>query len=261
MPGIPTNKERDMSDQTLYNTTTPSQGSIAQAHQKLLRCKQSGIFINITGDINNLALNPSEVSVPREVYGTKGSQSGDVIAHNFAPTFSVEVVRDPATKQIVGAQDWFLDLYAASFKTGADNKREFQIFTDALDERMPVFQGNFRIAAAEMNTGYADKGGFNFTLTNDGIVDEIASPLAGDGKAILETASPSGLTVGDPIVVRGYNLDSFVSATIDGANVVKFRKVDDYSVVLVIPATVAGSAPIVITNAHGASAPLAYSAA
>jgi hypothetical protein len=250
-----------MSDTTLYDTTAPSAGSVALAHQKLIRVKVAGVFVNITGDINNLALNPSDVPVNREVYGTKGTQSSDSIAKNFAPTFNVEVVRDPVTKQIVAAQDWFIDLYKASLKNGADQKREFQIFTDALDERMPVFQGLFRVNATELNTGYADKGGYTFTLTSDGVVGEIESPLAGTGVPVLESASPSGLTTGDQIVVRGYNLASTVSATIDGQAVAKIRPVDDYAVVLLIPSTVSGSAPIVVTNSEGASAALPYTAA
>jgi hypothetical protein len=249
-----------MSDTTLYDTTAPSAGSLALAHQKLIRVKLQGVFRNITGDVNNLALNPTPVTVAREVYGTKGSTSADTIAHNFAPSFQVEVVRDPVTKQIAQAQDWFIDLYKASFAKGSDNKREFQLFTDALDERMPVFQGIFSVSVAEANTGFADKAIFTFTLTSNGVVPEVASPLAGTGVPILESATPAGQAPGDLIVVRGYNLDSFVSATIDGANVLEFRKVDDHAVVLLIPATVSGSAPIVVTNDKGASTALPYAA-
>lgn len=250
-----------MSDTTIYDSTAPSDGSVALAHEQLIRLKLAGVFINITGDINNLVLNPSEVTVAREVYGTKGQQSNDTIAHNFAPTFTVEPVRDPETKQIVAAQAWFLDLIDAAFSKGAAQKREFQIFTDALDERMPVFQGLFKVALTGGNTGYADKGTRDFTLTSDGVVDRVTSPLAGDGTPILESASPAGQTTGDLIVVRGYGLASTVSATIDSQAVTEIRIVDDHAVVLLIPATVSGSAPIIITNANGASTALPYAAA
>jgi len=249
-----------MSDHTLYDTTAPSQGSLALAHQKILRCKQSGVFINITGDINNLAGNPTPIEVQREVYGTKARTSSDIIGYNFAPSFSVEGVRDPVTKQLVPAQAWLVDLLDAAFSEGAANKREFQ-WGDALDERLPWFEGLFSVAVADLNTGYADKGGWTFTLKNDGVVERIASPIAGDGKPILESASPAGQTVGDMIVVRGYGLSTFVSATIDGAAVLESRIVDDNAVVLLIPATVSGSAPIVVTNAAGASTALPYTAA
>lgn len=250
-----------MADTTIYDTTAPSAGSVALAHQRLIRQKIGGVFINITGDINNLALNPTPITVAREVYGTKGRTSQDIIGYNYAPVFDVEVVRDPITKQIVAAQSWFKDLVAAAFSEGEANKREFQLFTDALDEDMPVVQGKFSIAYSEGNTGFADKGIVRFTLSNDGIVPRITSPLAGSGVPILESATPAGLTVGDLIKVRGYKLGTAVSATIDGAAVVKLRVIDENTVTLLIPATVAGSAPIVITNSVGASTALPYAAA
>lgn len=162
-----------MPDSTLYDTTVPAVGSLVLAHEKLIRQKVGGVFLNITGDCNNLALNPSEISQNREVYGTKGRPSKQVTAHSFAPSFSVEVVRDPATKQIVGAQAWVIDLFNAAYSTGVDNLREFQLFTDAFDPRMAVFQGRFSVAVAELNTGYADKGGYTFTLSSDGVVNRM----------------------------------------------------------------------------------------
>lgn len=251
-----------MSDQTLYDTTAPSEGSVALAHQRLIRLKQSGVFQNITGDVNNLALNPTPITVQREVYGTKGRTSQDTIGYNFAPTFDVEVVRDPATKEIVAAQAWVIDLMNAAFAEGALGKREFQLITDALDERFPAFEGNFSVSVAEANTGYADKGVLRFTLQNDGVVNRLTeSPIAGDGSPLLETASPSGLAVGDLVAVRGYRLSTTESVTIDGVEVTEIRVIDDSTIVIQIPTGVTGSAPIVVTNTAGVSNTLAYTAA
>ena len=251
-----------MADSTLYDTTAPSAGSLVLAHQRLIRLKLGGVFINITGDVNNLALNPTKIPVPREVYGTKGRSSEDIIGYNYAPSFNVEVVRDPVTKQIVAAQAWFKDLVKAAFSEGAANKREFQLFTDALDEDMPVLQGTFSVAYSEANTGYADKGVVTFTLANDGVVNQITpSPLAGSGAPILESATPTLQAPGKIIKVRGYKLGNAVSATVGGKVVVELRVIDEYTVAILIPATVTGSSPIVVTNAAGASNSLPYQAA
>jgi hypothetical protein len=251
-----------MADHTLYETMAPSTGSLALAHERLLRMKVGGVFVNITGDINNLAINPTPIEMPRETYGNKTKTSSDLTGYNYAPTFDVEVIRDPATKQIVAAQAWYKDLVAAAFATGGANEREFQIFTDAFDEDMPVIEGTFSVAWSEGNTGFADKGVARITLKNKGDVAVLEeSPLAGDGTPILETASPSGLTTGDQIIVRGYGLGDMVSATIDGQTVTERIIVDAYTAVLLIPGSVAGSAPIIITNGAGPSDPLAYTAA
>lgn len=249
-----------MPDSTLYDTTVPAVGSLVLAHEKLIRQKVGGVFLNITGDVNSLALNPSAITQNREVYGTKGRPSTQVTAHSFAPSFSVEVVRDPATKQIVNAQAWVLDLLNAAYSTGADNLREFQLFTDAFDPRMAVFQGKFSVAVAELNTGYADKGGFTFTLSSDGVVERIPSPLSSTGGPIIEAVGPSGQGVGDLVKVTGYNMGSVTAATIDGVTVAELLPVDEFTVALLVPTGVTGPAPVTVTNPSGTSTAFAYTA-
>lgn len=247
-----------MSDPTIYNATAPTDGSLALAHQKIIRFKISGVFTNITGDVNNLKLNPTPITQAREVYGNKARPDSDIIGYTFAPTFDVEAVRDPVTKAV--AQAWLVELLNRAYQTGADNVGEFQIF-DGLDEDLPAFEGSFTIAVTEGTAGYADKAVYSFTLNSKGVVDQITSPIAGSGVPILESATPAGKTTGDVIVIRGYNLGSTVSATIDAQTVLKFVVVDDYSITILIPATVTGSAPIIVTNSVGASTSLPYTAA
>lgn len=245
-----------MSDHTLYDTTVPSEGSVALAHQNILRIKRLGVFENVTGDINNLLPTPTPVTIAREVYGTKGVQSIDKIGDNWVVTFSAEGVRDDDGAIV---QPWLIELIAIAGLKGAANKVDIQWF-DALDEALPAYEGSFSVSYVPGATGYADKALFNFTLTSNGVIPPITSPIAGTGAPILESATPSGLTVGDLIVVRGYNLDTAVSATIDGVAVAEIRPVDSNVIVLLIPAAVAGSAPIIVTNGVGASAPLPYTA-
>ena len=251
-----------MGDSTLYDTTLPSEGSVALSHERLLRLKVAGVFVNITGDINNLSLGPSPIPVNRESYGQKGRTSQNVIGYNFAPTFDVEVIRHPVTKQIVAAQAWLLDLLTAAYATGGANKRDFQIITDAFDERFPAFEGKFSVTVAEQNTGYADKTVLRFTLQNDGVTNILpVSPIAGTGVPVIETVSPSGQSVGDLIVVRGYGLATAVSATVKATPVTELRVVDANQLVIQIPTGVtAGAAPIVVTNDKGASVAFAYTA-
>lgn len=246
-----------MSDHTLYDTMARTAGSLALAHQKGIRYKLNDVWVNITGDVNNLAPNPTQVTVPVEVYGNKAASGVEIIGHTFAPTFTVEAIRNPVTKHI--AQAWLVDLLGKASKTGLDNKGEFQLF-DLLDENLPAHEGLFSIMVAPSATGYQDKGGYAFTLNSDGVVDLITSPIAGDGTPIIETVGPALQTVGDQLVVRGYNFIGTSAITIDAVNVTEFTIVDANTIVFVIPATVSGAAPIVITNASGASTAFAYTA-
>lgn len=247
-----------MSDPTLYDTMARTSGSLALAHQQGIRYKNNaGVFVNITGDINNLLINPTPITVASEVYGNKSTPAMDVIGYSFAPTFTVEAIRNPITKHI--AQPWLVEMLAKAFATGADNKAEFQLF-DLLDENLPAFEGSFSIMVANATPGYQDKGTYAFTLNSDGVIDQITSPVAGDGTPIIESVGPALQTVGDQLVVRGYNFLSATAITIDGVNVVERVVVDANTIVFVIPAAVSGAAPIVVTNAAGASTAFAYTA-
>ncbi len=249
-----------MSDPSIYDATVPTQGSVALAHQQIIRVKRSGVFENITGDVNNLLDTATPVEVKREVYGTKGSDSSDTIAYNHVITFDVEAVRDE-NGSIAALQPWLVALLTVAKSKGAAGKIPAQVF-DALDPAIPAFEGNFKVAVVPLNTGYADKGGYKFTLTSDGVVQDIPSPVAGDGKPQIESIpTPNGKTVGDQIVIRGYNLDTVTAGTIDSQAISKFTIVDANTIVIVIPATVAGAAPVVLTNPAGTSDPFTYTAA
>ena len=63
------------------------------------------------------------------------------------------------------------------------------------------------------------------------------------------------------LVVSGYKLTGTSGITMGGAAVTEFNAYDDNTVAFVVPATVAGSAPIIVTNATGASAAFPYTAA
>ncbi|UAJ80151.1 IPT/TIG domain-containing protein [Leifsonia sp. ZF2019] len=240
-----------MSDTSIYDATVPTEGSVALAHQQIIRVKRAGAFENITGDVNNLLDTTTPVTVKREVYGTKGTDSSDVIGLNHVVTFDCEAVRDDNGAII---QPWLKALLVAARSKGAANKVDAQLF-DALDGSIDATEGTFAVAVVPLNTGYADKGGYKFTLTSDGVVRDVPSPVAGDGKPSIESVpTPNGKTVGDQLVIRGYNLGTVTAGTIDGQAIAKITIVDANTIVIVIPATVAGAAPIILTNPNGASA-------
>lgn len=248
-----------MSD-AIYNATVPTAGTLAKSHEKTLRIKRAGSFENVTGDANNIGGVPTAVTFARENYGNKGLPAIEKIGDSWVITFDVEAVRD---SNGVIAQTWLSNLINIARASGEGNKVQAQLF-DGRDETLMGIEGNFSVAAADFSansTGYADKGSYQFTLTSDGVVDQIVSPIAGTGAPIIESATPTLQTVGDQIVIRGYKFTGTTGITIDGAAVLEFIVVDDYTIVPVIPATVSGAAPIIVTNASGASAAFSYTAA
>lgn len=78
------------------------------------------------------------------------------------------------------------------------------------------------------------------------------------GVPALTTALPSGAEATDTVTVTGSGFTGTTGVTIGGTAATSFTAVSNTSLTFVVPAGSAGSAPIVVTNAAGASAPLAY---
>ncbi|GAA3730087.1 hypothetical protein GCM10022239_03370 [Leifsonia bigeumensis] len=252
-----------MSD-TIYDATQQTAGTLAKSHEKIIRVKRDGVFENITGDANNLGAVPTAVITPRENYGNKGMPSIEKLGDSWVVTVDVEAVRD---SNGVIIQTWLSNLVTIAQASGADNKVELQVF-DGRDENLKAIEGSFSVATADLSavsTGYQDKGAYRFIFTSDGVVDLVTSPIAGTGEPIIESATPTLQTVGDQIVLRGYKFTGTTGVTIDTQAVTEFLAgpeggLDDYTLVMVIPATVTGAADIIVTNATGASAAFAYTA-
>jgi len=247
-----------MSDPAMYNATHQTEGTLALAHQKILRAKRTGVFENITGDANNIAAVPTAITIQRENYGNKGRPSVQKIGDSWVISWDTEAVRDDNGAI---AQPWLVNLLNIAKASGDSNLIDLQLF-DALDEELGAIEGSFALTVADFATGYADKGGYKFTATSNGVVADIVSPIASPGNPVIESIpTPAGKTVGDLLVLKGYKFDGTVSITVDGANVVKFTVLDDNTLTLLIPAAVAGAAPIIVTNTTGASASFSYDAA
>ena len=246
-----------MADSTLYDTTQQTVGTLQLAHEKILRAKINAIFANITGDANNVAGVPTPVTVQRENYGNKGNPSVEKIGDSWVISWDCEAVRDN-TGAI--AQAWLVALLNIAKAKGGANKVDLQLF-DAKDENLPAIEGTFSLVVVDFATGYADKGGYKFTATSDGVVDDIVSPIASNGLPVLESALPTGVGASGNVYVRGYHVDAITAATVGGVAVTSISQIpgEPNIVVLELPAGSAGSAPIILTNTVGASTALPYS--
>lgn len=241
---------------TIFDAEVPTAGTIALAHEEILRIKRAGTFENVSGDINALVNTPTPITVPREAYGLKGTDSVSVIGYNQVITFTVEGIRDNLGRI---AQAWLVALLTIARSTGAANKVSAQTF-DGKDENLIALEGSYSVAAVKSSTGFKDKFMWTFTLTNDGPIAQIASPVAGTGIPVLDSALPTAQIASGNVYVRGYHVDAITAATIGGVAVTSISQIPNEPniVVLEVPAGTAGSAPIILTNAVGASASFPY---
>lgn len=78
---------------------------------------------------------------------------------------------------------------------------------------------------------------------------------------VITSVTPSGQAATEAVLIVGSRFTGTVAVTgvkFGGTNATSFEIIDDQHIVAVLPAGGAGSAPVIVTNASGASAAFAY---
>lgn len=124
-----------------------------------------------------------------------------------------------------------------------------------------AYSGRALVDWQQSKTGIADLEEVTMTFTIDGVLAAIATPYVASAVPVLATATPSGVAVGGQVQITGNGFIGTVVTTgvkFGATNATSWIVVSDSLIVAVMPAGSAGSAPIVVTNAAGASIALAY---
>jgi hypothetical protein len=105
--------------------------------------------------------------------------------------------------------------------------------------------------------------GATITVQGDGPLTVITNPLVGSQVPIIANALPTLRAPGDLLKIYGnkFTASAISAFTIDAQPVLKYTVDSDNVITCIVPATVAGAANIIITNAAGASNTYAYTAA
>lgn len=122
-------------------------------------------------------------------------------------------------------------------------------------------QGRALVAYDQTKTGSADIEEITATFTGDGEITAIENPVTNANKPVVSAASPTGAVEGSLINIQGaYFTGTIVSTgvTIGGVDATTWDVVSDSLIVAQVPAGSAGSAPVIVTNANGASNSLPF---
>ena len=122
------------------------------------------------------------------------------------------------------------------------------------------YEGLVTVAIERGSTGNDGVGMWNITLTGKGKRIKIANPFAGWGAAapIVTGASPSGAAVGAQVTITGSNFLTATSVKFAAVSATVFTVIGGSTIVAVMPAGTAGSAPVTVINPTGTSNALAY---
>ncbi|OYV64454.1 MAG: hypothetical protein B7X07_06365 [Actinobacteria bacterium 21-64-8] len=116
----------------------------------------------------------------------------------------------------------------------------------------------------QSKTTTTDVAEITVTFTGDGVLTRIANPYAAAVVPVITSATPSGVAAAGQVTIYGGGFLGTVATTgvkFGGVNATSWVVLSDNVIVAVMPAGTAGSAPIIVTNAVGASAAFAYTRA
>lgn len=125
----------------------------------------------------------------------------------------------------------------------------------------PSWFGRAIVEENKSKTGVADLNEFTAMFSGDGILATIANPFAPTAVPTITSVTPSGAAAGGQVTISGTGFTGTVPTTgvkIGGVNATSWVVVSDQTIVAVVPAGTAGSAPVIVTNATGASAAFPY---
>jgi len=121
--------------------------------------------------------------------------------------------------------------------------------------------GRAVVTIVRSKTGEPDLSEITATFDGDGAATTISNPYSVSIAPVLLSATPSGAGAGGLVTISGQHFTGTVPTTgvkFGGVNATSWVVLSDTTIVAVMPAGSAGSAPVIVTNATGASSALPY---
>lgn len=138
--------------------------------------------------------------------------------------------------------------------------RRFRVYDKPADGQAAnptdAFMGVGTVSVSRAQTGTAEEGGWNFEIKGQGPRIPITNPLVEAGKPVLTKVEPERAAVGKQVTISGAAL-SKASKVEFGTHTAEFTIVAG-QIVATVPTGASGPSPIKVTNAAGASEPLAF---
>lgn len=127
-----------------------------------------------------------------------------------------------------------------------------------------AYQGVALVSWEPSKTGVADLDEVTVTLTGTGELDEIENPATPSSDPVISSVTPTGAASGTAVAIYGTGFNGVTGAgsvTFGGVNAESYSVQSDGLILAVLPTGAAGAAPVIVTNAVGASQAFGYTRA
>lgn len=203
--------------------------------------------------VNDRAKNVNPNKIDATTYDGTGWTSTEVTLQSW--TLVVKALRQPSA----GIYDPAQELARATQGTFGDSIRLYVRTYDKFTGK-EAQSGRAIVEWNESKTGVADLNEVQITFTGDGALSNVADVTI-SAVPVVSAALPSAAAVSTLVVITGQGFTGTIATTgvkFGAVNATSWSVVSDSTIVAIVPAGSAGSAPIVVTNATGASVALAY---
>ncbi|HWU33543.1 MAG TPA: IPT/TIG domain-containing protein [Marmoricola sp.] len=207
------------------------------------------------GGINDFAPTENATTQPADTYDTNGFNSFEktmtgwkLVTKFYMPT-TASVPSDPG-QAILQATRFQFGTAARTYVRWYDRNGGTE-----------AYSGLALVDWNQSKTSVPDIAEVTATLTGDGVLTAIANPYASTAVPQITSVTPSAQTVTNLITITGNGFIGTIptsGVTVGGVNSTGWTVVSDNTIIAKIPTGTAGSAPIIVTNAIGASSSFAY---
>lgn len=213
-------------------------------------------WLNVAG-ITDLSPNENPTIVPADDYDTNGFEAKE------KTMTGAKVAVKANRKTNAGVFDPGQELIRTTRFQFGDQARLYIRWFDR-NGVAEAYSGRALVDWQQSKTGVADLEEVTMTFTIDGVLSAITTPYTATVVPVVASATPSGVAAAGQVQISGNGFIGTIATTgvkFGGVNATSWIVVSDSLIVAVMPAGSAGSAPIIVTNAAGASNSLAYTRA
>ena len=200
------------------------------------------------------------ITSPTDTYDDRGAPNEDVTGRGFSASFTVQANRSLSTGLYLPEVEAILAASKATLAAATLDVRYYHKPDTGAAAPNDAGRATCRVEAARQNTGNADTEVWSVTLTGKGKVLDIVNPFTGwaVGAPTVSAVTPAAATAGKLVTITGAG---FLGATVvkfGAVNAAEFSVINGSTILAVMPAGGAGSAPVSVTAPGGVSGNFAY---
>lgn len=193
-------------------------------------------------------------------YDDLGATNEDVTGRSFAAAFTVQVNRILSTGLYLTEVEALLAAGKGKGDGAVVDVRFYHKPEFGTPNPSDAGRAFVTVEVSRQNTGNSETDVLSVSLAGKGSVEPITNPFTGWGSTVptLSSATPTAAPAGDLVTITGAGFLGATGVKFGAVSAAEFVVMNGATIVAIMPAGSAGSAPVTVITSAGTSAALAY---